>query len=97
MSAQGMWNLVMKTPMGDKNVSFDFAVDGAALTGTMIDEGKTTEIVKGTVEGDTLKWGAKVSKPMPMTLQFSGTIDGTTISGGAKSPFGTAQFSGTKA
>jgi hypothetical protein len=32
-----------------------------------------------------------------MTLQFTGTIEGDTISGGAKSPFGTAQFTGTKA
>ena len=97
MSAQGTWNLVMKTPVGDKKISFAFAVDGTALTGTMIDDGKTTDIVKGTVEGDTLKWGAKVSKPMPMTLQFSGTIAGDTVSGGAKSPFGTAQFTGKKA
>jgi hypothetical protein len=55
MSAQGTWNLVMKTPVGDKKIAFAFAVDGAALTGTMIDDGKVTDIVKGTVEGDTLK------------------------------------------
>lgn len=86
----------MKTPIGDKKISFNFNVDGDVLTGSMIDDGKTTDIVKGTVEGSLYKWGAKVSKPMPMTLQFSGTVDGETISGGAKSPFGTAQFTGSK-
>ena len=97
VSASGLWNVVIKTPMGDNAVVFDLHVAGAAVEGSIKGPGQTNEIFDGAVDGSTLTWKSKVSSPIPMQVAFSATVDGDAISGGAKSPFGTAPFSGTRA
>jgi biphenyl-2,3-diol 1,2-dioxygenase len=97
MSANGLWNVVIKTPMGSNEVVFDLQVEGNDVHGSIKGPKETNEIFDGKVDGNNLTWGAKVSTPIPMTLAFTATIDGDSISGGAKSPFGTAPFSGTRA
>jgi 2,3-dihydroxybiphenyl 1,2-dioxygenase len=97
MSATGIWNVVIKTPMGDNSVSFDLQAEGSALHGSIKGPAETNEIYDGKADGNTLTWRSKVSTPMPMDLEFTATIDGASISGGAKSPFGTAPFSGARA
>lgn len=97
MSATGQWNVVIKTPMGNNEVVLDLQADGNELHGAIKGPKETNEIFDGKVDGNSLSWGAKVSTPMPMTLEFSATIAGDSISGGAKSPFGTAPFSGSRA
>lgn len=91
-SAQGAWNFVMKTPVGDRKVSFKFIVEGSLLKGTMTDDDGTSEISKGSVEGANLKWSAKVNKPMSMTLDFTGVINGDVIVGSSKGMLGSAKF-----
>jgi biphenyl-2,3-diol 1,2-dioxygenase len=97
MSATGLWNVVIKTPMGNNEVVFDLQVEGSELHGSIKGPKETNEMFDGKADGNKLSWGAKVSSPIPMTLQFTAEIDGNAISGGAKSPFGTAPFSGTRA
>jgi len=96
-SASGLWNVVIKTPMGSNEVVFDLNVEGDKVQGSIKDKKDTNAIFDGKVDGPNLSWGAKVRSPLPMTLQFTASIDGDSISGGAKSPFGTAPFSGKRA
>lgn len=98
MAIDGKWNLTIKTPMGDQTGVLTLKQDGSALTGEMSGPAGTAPIENGKVEGDTLSWHAKVTSPMPITLEFTGKTEGDAISGSVKlGAFGTSTFSGTAA
>jgi hypothetical protein len=97
MIESGRWKVVIKTPMGDQSVVFNLAVEGVEVQGTIEGANETNDIFDGTVDGTAMFWRSNVSEPLPMELEFTATIVGESISGGAKSPFGTAPFSGTRA
>ena len=98
MAVDGKWNIVIKTPMGDQNGELTLKQDGDALTGSMSGSSGSGDIENGKVEGEKLSWHAKVTSPMPITLEFEGTIEGDGISGNVKlGAFGTSTFSGTAA
>ena len=52
----------------------------------------------GEIDGNSVTWKAALTQPMPITLEFSGTVDGDTIAGDVKlGAFGNATFQGTRA
>ena len=98
MSVDGKWNITIKTPMGDQNAELTLKQEGDALTGTMSGAMGAVDVANGKVEGDTLTWSASVTSPMPVTLDFTGKIEGDAISGDVKlGAFGSSTFSGTAA
>ena len=97
MSADGNWNLVVVTPMGDRQATLSVKTDGNALRGSQGAEGNSTDIFDGTVDGNQASWKVSITDPMPMTLEFTGAVNGDAISGSVKlGAFGTASFSGTR-
>ena len=45
------------------------------------------------MDGDDITWKASITKPMPMTLEFSGTVDGDNLKGNVKlGMFGSASL-----
>lgn len=98
MAVNGKWNLKIKTPMGEQAGTLDLKAEGAALTGTMAGNMGTVAIENGSVDGDAVKWSAKVTSPMPITLEFDGKVAGDALSGNVKlGAFGTSTFSGVRA
>lgn len=98
MSADGTWKTTMNTPMGAQNGTLTLATDGGTLTGKLSGPQGEIDISDGTVDGNQLAWKADITSPMPMTLEFSATVDGDNISGDVKlGAFGNATFSGTRA
>jgi hypothetical protein len=98
MSADGNWNLVVVTPMGDRQATLSVKTEGGVLKGSQGADGNSTDIFDGTVNGNDLSWKLSITDPMPMTLEFTGTINGDELSGSVKlGAFGTASFSGTRA
>ena len=98
MSADGTWNTTMNTPMGAQQGTMDLQTDGSTLTGKMSSPQGTIEVQDGVADGDSLSWKADITTPMAMTLEFTATVDGDSISGNVKlGAFGTASFSGTRA
>ncbi len=98
MAVDGKWNIVIKTPMGDQTGVLTLKQDGATLTGDMASPAGTAPIENGKVDGDMLMWHAKVTSPMPITLEFTGKTEGDAISGSVKlGAFGSSTFSGTAA
>jgi nitrite reductase/ring-hydroxylating ferredoxin subunit len=96
-AVQGRWNIVIKTPLGDKSAVLNCIVNGAALTGALVDEDGEIALDDGKVNGMEVQWSSKMTKPMPMTLKFSATVTGNSINGKAKHMMGSAAFSGTRA
>jgi hypothetical protein len=97
MSADGTWKLSMQTPLGDRKATLTLASAGGALTGKLTgEEGNTTDIYDGKLDGNAASWKADIKSPMPLTLSFTSTVDGDKISGNVSAAVGSWPFSGTK-
>ena len=98
MAVDGNWNLVMTTPMGERNATLSLKSAGSTLTGTQGADGNSTEISDGTVEGDDVAWKVSITNPMPLTLAFTGKVTGNSIAGEMGiGPMGSFPFTGTRA
>lgn len=98
MAVDGKWMLKIKTPMGEQSGTLDLKAEGSALTGTMSGNMGAVAIENGSVAGDAVKWSAKVTSPMPITLEFDGKVEGNALNGSVKlGAFGTSTFSGARA
>ena len=98
MAVDGKWNLTIKTPMGEQKGVLTLKQEGDALTGEMSGAMGSVPIENGRVEGDRLKWNAKVTSPMPITLEFDGAEEGGNLNGNVKlGAFGSSTFSGEPA
>ena len=97
MAADGTWNLVMQTPIGDRKATLTLTGTGA-ISGSLSAEGNTTQIFDGKETGNSVAFKASITNPMPLTLDFSAVIDGAKIAGtvGAGA-IGSWPFSGTRA
>jgi hypothetical protein len=97
MTADGNWNLAVSTPTGQRQATFSVKTEGTTLQGSQMVDGNSTEIFDGTVNGDTMSWKVSITIPMPMTLEFNGTIDGDEVTGSVVlGDFGTSSFSGRR-
>lgn len=98
MSADGTWKLAMKTPIGERKATLVLSSAGGALTGKMTnEEGNSTDIFEGKGSGNGVSFKAAVKSPMPLTLEFSGSVDGDKISGTVTaSGIGSWPFTGTR-
>ena len=98
MSVDGKWNVVVKSPMGDQKSVLTFKAEGTTLTGTAEAQGNSQAIQNGKIDGNAISWSVSITTPMPMTLEFSGTVDGNKISGNVKAgAFGSFPWSGERA
>jgi autotransporter translocation and assembly factor TamB len=98
MAVDGKWTLKIKTPMGEQSGNLELKAAGATLTGTMSGNMGSVAIENGSVDGNAVKWSAKVTSPMPITLEFDGKVDGDQLNGNVKlGAFGTSTFGGARA
>src|SRR5215467_12699172 len=97
MAADGKWEIVINSPLGAQKAQLDLKADGGTLTGTQQAAQGSGPLENGKVDGNTLSWSAKITSPMPMTLDFTGTVDGDKLSGSVKAgSFGSFPFSGAR-
>lgn len=98
MSVDGNWQIAMETPLGTRNATLSLAASGGVLTGEMSGEGGAIDIEDGTISGNQIAFKVDITNPMPLTLEFSATIDGNALSGTVKlGMYGDAPLSGTRA
>jgi len=98
MAVDGNWNLTMTTPMGERQATLSLSSSGGTLTGTQGADGNSAEIFDGTVNGDNVSWKVSITSPMPLTLEFTGTVSGDSINGEMGiGPMGSFPFTGAKA
>jgi hypothetical protein len=98
MSAEGTWNIILQTPMGAQTSTIELVTDGSSLTGTQSGNGESGAIYDGRVDGDTATWKVDITRPMALSITFTATIDGDSISGSAKAGiFPKSTFSGSRA
>lgn len=97
MAIDGKWEIVINSPMGAQKATLDLKANGAELTGTQSAAQGSGPLENGKVDGDKLTWAAKITSPMPMTLEFTGNVEGEKLSGSVKAgAFGSFPFNGSK-
>jgi hypothetical protein len=97
MAVDGKWEITINSPMGAQKAQLDLKSDGASLTGTQTAQGSTQPLANGKVEGAVLSWSANITSPMPMTLEFTGSVESDTLKGSVKAgAFGSFPFAGTR-
>jgi len=94
----GNWKLVINTPMGPQEAQLtvktksDIAFDG------IMNGQSGQQSFEGTIAGDTLTWQTDITAPMPLTIDFTATVEGDEMSGNAKlGMFGNAPLTGVRA
>jgi hypothetical protein len=98
MAVDGNWNLTMTTPMGERQATLTLQSSGSTLTGTQGADGNSGEIFDGTVNGNNVSWKVSITNPMPLTLEFTGTVSGDSMSGEMGiGPMGSFPFTGMRA
>ncbi len=98
MAVDGTWKLTVNTPMGAQESTLVITSSGGTLTGTQsAGSGEGKPIDEGTVNGNNISWKSSISRPMAMTLAFSGVVNGDSLTGSVKlGMFGSQQFTGVR-
>jgi hypothetical protein len=97
MAIDGKWEITINSPLGAQKATLDLASDGTSLTGSQQAAQGSGPVENGKVDGNIATWSAKISSPMPMTLDFTGTVDGDKLSGSVKAgSFGSFPFTGSR-
>ncbi len=99
MAVDGTWDLVLKTPMGDRPVTVTLNSDGADLSGSFKSPQGEQTFDGGTTSGDEATWSTMFAGAMgEMKLDFVGKVDGDAIDGTVQfGSFGSGTFEGTRA
>ncbi len=96
-SIDGSWTITVKGPTGAESTKLVLQNNGGKLSGTQSGRGMTADILDAKFDGGKITWINQITKPMKMKVEFSGTVEGNTMSGKAKAGFiGAFPFTGTK-
>ena len=96
-SVEGEWTVTIKGPTGPQATTLVLERIDGRLTGTQSGEGTTTPINEARFEGGRIFWANQITKPMKLKLEFSGTVDGASMSGKVKTGFmGSFPFTAVK-
>jgi hypothetical protein len=97
MAVDGKWEIVINSPLGAQKATLDIATKDGALTGTQTAQQGSGPLENGKVDGNNVSWSAKITTPMPLTLEFAGAVDGDKLSGSVKAgSFGSFPFTGSR-
>ena len=76
----GKWTATVETPRGTQQLSFDFHVDGAALTGKITTPRGDSDIQDGKIDGDTVIFNQVVNfNGNEMKIAYKGAVSGDSI------------------
>ena len=97
MAIDGIWEITINSPMGAQKAKLELQSKDGALTGTQHAQGSSQPVSNGKVDGNAVSWSANITSPMPMTLEFSGNVEGDALKGSVKAgAFGSFPFAGAR-
>ncbi|MFF2773893.1 hypothetical protein ACFVU3_03215 [Streptomyces sp. NPDC058052] len=81
MSAEGIWNLSLATPLGRMEAVVELRERATGLTGVARGAGEEVPLDAVVLDGDRLTWRQAVTRPLRLNLVFDVTVDGDTLRG----------------
>lgn len=93
----GTYSINLKTPLGVKKGELTLEENSGVLTGRMNALGKENSIEPGTCVGNDFTFSGKLKTAVGLlAYECSGTVDGDTLAGVAKTKKGDLQMKGTR-
>lgn len=91
----GTWDVTITSPRGENTGVVTLTED---MTGTLTgSQGRVTELTNISYEDGQLSFSMMFeTQQRPLALSFVGTVEGDTLQGVVKTPFGENQISGTR-
>jgi cytochrome P450 len=91
------WQCTLQTPAGPQEMTVQLVRDGTNFTGRIDSSMGGEAINDGKINGDSLTWTMKVSKPMSIKLSFDVKVQGNQMTGKVKLGFfGSAALTGQR-
>lgn len=85
VNVTGKWEQTVETPRGERTRPLEFVQDGEKLTVKMKDRDGNAMEAEGTVKGAAVEWSlTRETRRGAMTMTFTGTVDGDSMSGTVK-------------
>jgi len=76
----GAWQISWQARNGSQQATMEIQQDGSKLSGTFQDSSGSSSSVSGSIAGNNVSFSVQI-QGRPMTLAFTGTIDGDKMSG----------------
>lgn len=90
----GAWDVQMNTPLGNQDAVLTIAEDG---TGTMAGQQGEQAISGIVMDGNEISFSVDIdAQGQSLTLEFSGAVDGDSLSGEFQTPFGALAVNGSR-
>ncbi|CBL43857.1 Short-chain dehydrogenase/reductase SDR [gamma proteobacterium HdN1] len=75
-SVDNVWDIVVKSPVGDQKSVLTLKSQGKTLVGNAMNAEYGMQVAeKGEIKGQTITWKTKITKPVPLTLTYTGELD----------------------
>ncbi|WP_433191895.1 hypothetical protein ACQP1G_24450 [Nocardia sp. CA-107356] len=84
MSIEGIWDLIIATPVGRVAPVIELRREGDAFVGFARGTDEEVPLHDVVVDGNQITWTQSVTRPMRLNLVFAVTIDGDTLTGTSK-------------
>jgi hypothetical protein len=98
-SVDGTWSVTIHGPTGPQETVLELTSDNGVLGGVQSSLGQVEKINEISYDsaGGAIRWVNKIKKPLPLSLEFTGVVEGRTISGKVKAGImGSFPFTATK-
>ncbi len=96
-SLNGKFRAILHSPLGDQDLTFDYATDGEALTGTVLLMGKTSPVEAGRATATGMTHTFKMKVPIgSVKATVNARVDGDALIGTLKTPMGELHFTGIR-
>jgi hypothetical protein len=90
----GMWDVSINTPVGEQSGVWTIAADGTGIMGSDLGDQAIEGII---LEGNSISFEVDIDAGgQSLSLSFSGTVEGDTLSGDFSSDFGDFSVMGTR-
>jgi hypothetical protein len=94
---EGTWNLVVRTPRGDSNITATLNAENGHITGTYSGDRGSGDIRNGSLDGTTIEFTITArAQAETNDWVFHGTLKGSTMDGTVSTTIGTFPFTGSK-
>lgn len=93
----GTYNVMLKTPMGVKKGELVFSTQGSELIGKLVVMGNDNPFVTGSVNGNQFAFTGEIKTAMgKVSYECTGSVDGDSLEGVAKTKKGNMSLSGKR-
>jgi len=97
MSAAGIFQISVRTPIGEQNGQLTVVPDGGRFSGSLTGDLGAQQIADGSFAGDSIAWRMDVTTPMKLSLDCEATVTGDILTGTVKAGFlGSFPMNGTR-